>query len=62
MPLAKHQIFKEIVLDGLLADNRMASFADLLDEGDVARIEAYVVHRANEDKKAADEISSEVED
>jgi quinohemoprotein ethanol dehydrogenase len=62
MPLEKHQIFKEIVLDGLLAANGMASFADLLDEGDVSRIEAYVVHRANEDKKTAEEISTEGED
>ncbi|MEO2174096.1 MAG: PQQ-dependent dehydrogenase, methanol/ethanol family [bacterium] len=58
MSAEKHQIFKEIVMDGVLAANGMASFADLVDEGDVARIEAYVVHRANEDKKAASEAAS----
>ena len=45
-------------MDGILAANGMAGFADLVDEGDVARIEAYVVHRANEDKKAAEEAAS----
>jgi len=58
MSAARHQIFKEIVMDGILAANGMASFADLVDEGDVGRIEAYVVHRANEDKKAAAEAAS----
>ena len=31
----------------------MASFADLLDESDVEKVRAYVIHRANEDRAAA---------
>lgn len=48
-----HAIFRHIVMDGVFADRGMASFADLVDEADVARIQAYVVARANEDKAAA---------
>ncbi len=49
----KHELFNQIVLDGILAANGMASFADLIDEGDAKRIHAYVVSRANEDREAA---------
>ncbi len=54
MPAAKHELFNKIVLDGVLAANGMASFADLIDEGDANRIHAYVVSRANEDKATAE--------
>jgi quinohemoprotein ethanol dehydrogenase len=59
MPKEKHQLFKQIVLEGTLAANGMASFADLIDEGDVNRIEAYVIKRANEDREAAEAIAAE---
>jgi quinohemoprotein ethanol dehydrogenase len=62
MPSGKHDLFKEIVLDGILAANGMASFADLVDEGDVNRIHAYVVSRANEDRLAAEDATGEGED
>ncbi|MBV1877296.1 MAG: PQQ-dependent dehydrogenase, methanol/ethanol family [Pseudomonadales bacterium] len=54
MPKAKHALFKQIVLDGILSVNGMASFSDLLNETDVDRIEAYVISRANEDRQAAE--------
>ena len=53
MQPGRHDLFKEIVLDGILAPNGMAGFADLIDEGDSKRIHAYVVSRAEEDRKAA---------
>jgi mono/diheme cytochrome c family protein len=39
--------YKEIVLDGELKENGMASFADHLKEEDVKNIRAYVVTLAN---------------
>ena len=49
----RNGLYKEIVLDGILAGTGMASFADLLDENDVEKVQAYVIHRANEDRAAA---------
>ncbi len=43
-----HALYREILLEGLLAANGMASFDAWLDEEDVERIHAYVIHRANE--------------
>ena len=45
-----HENFKGIVLDGMLKDNGMASFADLLSEQDVEDIYAYIVSRAKQDR------------
>ncbi len=42
--------FQDIVRDGMLSDNGMASFADHLSEADVEAIKAYVQKRALEDK------------
>ena len=56
-----HKIFKEIVLDGIYAERGMAGFADLIDEADARRIQAYVISRANEDRAAAAEGASEGE-
>ena len=56
-----HKIFKEIVLDGIYAERGMAGFADLIDEADVKRIQAYVVSRANEDRAAAAAATTEGE-
>ena len=44
-----HAKFNDIVLGGIYQDKGMASFADLLDEEQVALIHAYVIARANED-------------
>jgi quinohemoprotein ethanol dehydrogenase len=45
---ATSEAFDNIVLDGALLDNGMASFAEVLNEADAEAIRAYVVHRANE--------------
>jgi quinohemoprotein ethanol dehydrogenase len=44
-----HAAFSDIVLKGLRADKGMASFAGLLQPGEVEAIHAYVISRANED-------------
>ncbi len=41
---AKHQLFEQIVLGGILAPNGMASFADLLKKEDVRAIQAALVY------------------
>jgi quinohemoprotein ethanol dehydrogenase len=40
---AKHKLFKEIVLGGILAQNGMASFSNSLSEQDVEAIHAYLL-------------------
>ena len=42
--------FDDIVRGGMLKDNGMASFADLLSEEDVAAIKSYIQKRAIEDR------------
>ena len=42
--------FKDIVIDGMLSDNGMASFGDLLSEQDVEDIQAYITTRATQDR------------
>jgi quinohemoprotein ethanol dehydrogenase len=49
MDAATHARFADIVLRGAYLDKGMASFADLLDEGQVDAIHAYLIARANED-------------
>jgi len=49
MDEATHARFEDIVLRGAYLEKGMASFADLLDEGQVSAIHAYVIARANED-------------
>ncbi len=44
-----HGKFNDIVLGGIYVDKGMASFSDLLDEGQVAAIHSYLIARANED-------------
>jgi len=39
----KHQLFKEIVLGGILAKNGMASFSNSLSEADVEAIQHYLL-------------------
>lgn len=48
-----HQIFNEIVLEGVYSELGMASFADLLNETDVQQLHAYIISRANQDREAA---------
>ena len=44
--------FQDIVRGGMLSDNGMASFGDLLSEEDVDAVKAYVQKRALEDRAA----------
>ena len=46
-----HATFEAIVLGGTLNDNGMASFADVLDVEDTARIQQYIISRANRDRE-----------
>ncbi|MEG9861747.1 MAG: PQQ-dependent dehydrogenase, methanol/ethanol family [Parvularculales bacterium] len=48
-----HDQFYDIVLDGLLKDNGMASFGDLLSREDAEKIYGYIVTRATQDRAAA---------
>jgi quinohemoprotein ethanol dehydrogenase len=55
--------FREIVLGGLRADKGMAGFADVLDPQDADKIEAYIIHRAREDRAEIETIQvGEVEE
>jgi PQQ-dependent dehydrogenase (methanol/ethanol family) len=49
-----HENFDEIVRDGELAEQGMASFADVLEEEDVDAIQAYLSMREAQDKAAAE--------
>jgi quinohemoprotein ethanol dehydrogenase len=53
-----HQIFKNIVVDGVYAGKGMASFGDILNEKDTEMIRQYVISRALIDKAVADAISA----
>lgn len=44
-----HAAFNEIVLEGTLEEQGMASFADLLTTADADAVHAYLIARANED-------------
>ena len=48
--LSNPQAWLQIVHDGALKDNGMASFADSLSRQQIDAIREYVIHRANEDK------------
>jgi len=47
MQPAKHMAFREIVLDGILKDQGMVGFADVLNAEDVADIQSYVISEAH---------------
>jgi alcohol dehydrogenase (cytochrome c)/quinohemoprotein ethanol dehydrogenase len=47
-----NDFFFEIVLNGAMKDNGMAPFKKILDHDKAESIRAYVIHRANEDKRA----------
>ncbi|MBL4682403.1 MAG: PQQ-dependent dehydrogenase, methanol/ethanol family [Pseudomonadales bacterium] len=44
---AKHLIFKEIVIDGILKDSGMVGFKDVLTEDDTKAIQGYVISEAH---------------
>jgi len=45
---ARHEVFRSIVLDGVLQGTGMAGFADVLDASDADAIQAYVLDAAND--------------
>lgn len=51
-PALHGDLFEQVVRGGLLKDAGMASFADALTRDEVSSIRAYVIARANEDKRA----------
>jgi mono/diheme cytochrome c family protein len=53
MTAGRHEAFNEIVLNGILAANGMAAFADILTATDAERIRQYVISQALEDQAAA---------
>ncbi len=53
MSEASHGAFQEIVRGGALAAKGMASFSDVLSEGDTDLIHAFIVSRASEDRRKA---------
>ena len=53
MSTGTHDTFNQIVLEGLLASNGMASFADVLSEEEIKNIHHYVKARAHEDREVA---------
>lgn len=42
-----HEVFNEIVLNGLYKDNGMVGFGEWISEGDAAAIHAFIIGRAN---------------
>ena len=46
-----HELFKEIVYDGILSENGMSSFSDVLSENDVESIYHYIVKTASVDRQ-----------
>ena len=53
MSSGTHDLFNQIVLEGLLANNGMASFSDVLSEEQVDNIHHYIRARAHEDREVA---------
>jgi mono/diheme cytochrome c family protein len=43
---AVYELYEEILLEGLLAENGMVSFAEVLDKDDVQNLRAYVASQA----------------
>ena len=54
-----HRMFKEIVLEGVLADRGMSSFADRLSEKDVEDIYAFIVARSWQDYEVQENAKKE---
>jgi len=49
MTAGTHEIFNDIVLDGVMSELGMASFADQISEEDSDAIHAFIIARAHED-------------
>lgn len=59
MPPEKHEVFNEIVLEGLLEANGMASFKDMLTKEDVEAIHAYIVDKTKKQNAEKQNVKSE---
>jgi quinohemoprotein ethanol dehydrogenase len=55
LPLAKHELFQDIVLGGILAQNGMASFSNSLDSTDVESIHQFLLTQQTELYKKQEE-------
>ena len=53
MSQARHDAFKQIVIDGILAQTGMASFADVVTPDEAEYIRQFVISRAIIDREAA---------
>ena len=53
MSKERHNDYLAVVLGGMLQDNGMASFADILDAADAERIRQYIISRAIKDREEA---------
>lgn len=54
-----HEIFGEIVLDGLLVDNGMPAFGDVLNDEDIKAIQAYLIDAAWASYKPDDQVAGD---
>ena len=54
MQASSHDVFDQIVRDGLLEQNGMAAFGDVLSQAQARQIQAYIIQRASEDYAAQD--------
>ncbi len=52
---AKHAVFEDIVYGGILAENGMPSFGNILTREEVAQIQAYVIYEANREYSRHDD-------
>ncbi len=55
MNASTHRLFKDIVLEGILEENGMASFADQVSEQDVEDIYAFIIARSWQDYQAQED-------
>ena len=52
MSQSTHENFKNIVFDGMLEDNGMKGFSDILTEQNVFEVHSYIVDVATKERKA----------
>ena len=50
LTIDKHEIFNEILLEGILEENGMANFSSILTEQEVNQVHNYIIDRATKDR------------
>ena len=50
LTIEKHEIFNEILLEGILEENGMANFSSILTEQEVNQVHNYIIDRATKDR------------